>query len=475
MEYLPLFIDLKNRPVLVVGGGIVAARKIKILQRVGAMITIIAPTLCTELKKVLFKQNISWIEKKFQPIMLDKVILVIVTTNNAKLNALIYQNAEKRHILINTVDDKNKCSCIFPAIIDRDPILIGISSCGTAPILVRILREKFESLLPKSLGFLSKLAGIWRSRVRQHIVDVVLRRRFWEKIFYNGHIATLIEQGRPEEANKVFKYTLNNDVGNNNKKGNVTLVGAGPGDIGLLTIRGLQVMQQADVILYDYLVNSEILDLARKDANKICVGKRVGDHSMSQKELNQFIVRLAQKGNKVVRLKGGDSFVFGRGGEELEIISKAGISFQVVPGITAGIGVTAYAGIPLTHRKYAHSVVFMTGHNANGDNQVNWAALSDYQRTLIIYMGKINALNIRNNLIIHGRSINTPVAVISRGTYQNQKILIGTLIDLEKLTRIADYPSLLVIGDVVSLHSQMHWFGQKALNYCPTYLIAHSM
>ncbi|URJ27401.1 siroheme synthase CysG [Candidatus Blochmanniella camponoti] len=469
MEYLPIFIDLKNRPVLVVGGGIVAARKIQMLQRAGATITIVAPALCTELKKVLITQNISWISKNFQPIMLNKVILVIVATNDPKLNTLIYQNAEKHNILINTVDDKNKCSFIFPAIVDRNPVLIGISSCGKAPILVRILREKLELLLPKSLGFVAKLAGAWRDQVKQHIVDTVLRRQFWEKIFYNGHVATLMEQGRPKEANKVFNYTLNHSIKNkNNKKGHVTLVGAGPGDIGLLTIKGLQVIQQADIILYDYLVNSDILDLARRDADKICVGKRVGNHLISQKKLNQFIVQLAQKGNKVVRLKGGDPFIFGRGGEELQAIAEAGIAFQVVPGITAGIGVAAYSGIPLTHRKYAHSVVFITGHhNTNGDNQFNWNSLSNNQQTLVIYMGKINAISIKNNLIIHGRNMQTPVAVISRGTYQDQKILIGTLIELEKLAHMADYPALLVIGDVVSLHSKINWFGQKALNYYP--------
>ncbi|URJ30904.1 siroheme synthase CysG [Blochmannia endosymbiont of Camponotus sp.] len=466
MEYLPLFINLKNRPVLVIGGGIVAVRKIQLLQRVGAIITIIAPTLCPELKKILFTHNIHWISKNFNPTMLNKVILVIVATNDAKLNALIYQNAEERRILINTVDDKNKCSCIFPAIIDRNPILIGISSCGTAPILVRILREKLESLLPKSLGFIAKLAGAWRNQVKQHIVDTVCRRRFWEKIFYNGHIANLIEQNHFEEANKAFKFALTN-TGNNNKEGSVTLVGAGPGDVGLLTIKGLQVMQQADVVLYDHLVSSDVLDLVRRDADKIYVGKRAGDHSISQKKLNQVMVKLAQKGNKVVRLKGGDPLIFGRGGEELQIVSEAGIPFQVVPGITAGIGAPAYAGIPLTHRKYAHSVIFITGHNINDNNQFNWNILSNNKQTLVIYMGKINAINISNNLITHGRNTHTPVAVISRGTYRDQKILIGTLIELEKLAKMADHPALLVIGNVVSLHSKINWFGRKTLHVYP--------
>ncbi|URJ32854.1 siroheme synthase CysG [Candidatus Blochmannia vicinus] len=464
MEYLPLFVNLENRPVLVVGGGSVAVRKIKILQRVGAIITIIAPTLCPELKKILLAHNINWIGKNFNPAMLNKVTLIIVATNDTKLNTLIYQNAEERHILINTVDDKNKCSCIFPAIIDRDPILIGISSCGKAPILVRILREKLESLLPKSLGFIAKLSGAWRNQVKQHIVDTVCRRRFWEKIFYNGHIANLIEKNRLEEANKAFKFALKN-IENNYKKGSVTLVGAGPGDVGLLTIKGLQVMQQADVVLYDHLISSDVLDLVRRDADKIYVGKRAGDHSISQKKLNQFIVQLAQQGNKVVRLKGGDPLIFGRGGEELQTVSEAGIPVQIVPGITAGIGVPAYAGIPLTHRKYAHSVIFITGHSINDNNQFNWNILSNSKQTLVIYMGKINAINISNNLITHGLNAHTPAAVISRGTYRDQKILIGTLIELEKLAKMADRPALLVIGNVVSLHSKINWFGKNPLRF----------
>ncbi|CAD83682.1 siroheme synthase [Candidatus Blochmanniella floridana] len=459
MRYLPLFVYLNNKPVLVVGGGIVAFRKVQILQKTGAIIQIVAKTLCLNLKTTLFKKKIIWIGKVFQISMLDNVFLVIIATDDTDFNDMVFKYAEKRHILVNTVDDPAKCSFIFPAIIDRSPILIGISSGGQAPVLIRMLKEKLESLIPMSIGYVASLAGIWRNKIKQHITDIVYRRFFWEKLFYNGQISLLVEKGNFRKANRVIKDAVLNQL-HNRKQGSVSLVGAGPGDKGLLTIRGLQVIQTADIILYDYLVNPDILDLSRKDANKICVGKIAKKHSISQNNLNHFMIQLAQQGNNVVRLKGGDSFIFGRGGEELQAVSKAGIMFQVVPGITSGIGVAAYAGIPLTHREYAHSVVFMTGHKRHqGDYKINWSLLSDNKQTIVIYMGQLNAVNISKNLICHGRHIYTPVAIISRGTYLDQKILIGTLIELEKLIYMVKKPTLLIIGDVVSLHNEISWFG----------------
>lgn len=461
MKYLPLFVNLDKKPVLVVGGGSIAFRKIHMLRKAGAIIKIVSETICPELKKILFDNKIMWIGKTFQSVMLDRVFLVVVATNNSYLNDVIFQQSEKRYILINTVDDQSKCSFIFPSIIDRSPIIIGISSCGTAPVLVRILREKLESLLPMSIGVVSKLAGIWRHRVKKYIKNLVSRRRFWEKLFYDGHFALLVEKGNVKKANQILKHSIYLNNFNNKKVGYVSLVGAGPGDKGLLTIRGLQSIQQADIILYDHLVNPDILDLARRDSDKICVGKYAGEHSISQEEINCFIVQLAQKGNNVVRLKGGDSFIFGRGGEELQAVSKAGIEFQIVPGITSGIGTAAYAGIPLTHREYAHGVIFITGHQSCQNNQINWSALSDNNQTLVIYMARHNIISISKNLLAHGRNIDTPVAVISRGTYQDQKVLIGTLTELNKLVLKVDKPMLLIIGNVVLLHYTMRWFGNK--------------
>lgn len=468
MEYLPLFINLKKRLVLVVGGGCVAFRKINMLHKTGAIIKIIAPVLCSELEKKLSENKIIWMSKIFHPTMLSGMFLVIVATNDANLNKIVFMHAEKRNILINTVDDQSKCSFIFPAIIDRSPVIIGISSCGTAPVLTRILREKLELLLPMSIGIMAKLAGIWRNRVKQYIKNSICRRRFWEKLFYNGYLALLVEKRNFKEANKILQYSIFSSDLFHKKKGYIILVGAGPGDKGLLTIRGLQVIQQADIILYDHLVNPDILDLARRDSEKICVGKRAGKHSISQEDLNCLMIQLAQKGNNVVRLKGGDAFIFGRGGEELQAISKAGINFQVIPGITSGIGAAAYAGIPLTHREYAHSVTFMTGNRVynNQDKQINWNIFSDNNQTLVIYMSKDNAISISENLIDHGRSADTPIAVVSRGTYQDQKILIGTLIELDKLVFMFDKPMLLIVGNVVSLHHTISWFsGDRYKNF----------
>lgn len=450
--------DLKNRAVLVIGGGSVALRKIEMLRRTGAIVQIVSRTLCIELINMLSMPGISWVSKNFNPVMLDTVFLVIIATDDFNLNNLIYQNAEKRHVLVNTVDDRSKCSCIFPSIVDRAPVVIGISSSGTAPVLTRILREEIELLLPESLGLLAKLAGIWRNRVKKNIVNAICRRRFWEKIFYDSHVAMLIEQGNVKEASRVMECTININNSCNKKKGSVVLVGAGPGDKGLLTIRGLHMLQRADVILYDYLVSASVLELARRDVNKICVGKSAGKNSICQKEINSLIIQLAQQGKRVVRLKGGDPFIFGRGGEELQAIFEAGISFQVVPGITSGIGVAAYAGIPLTHRHYAHSVTFITGHCSN-NSELNWNILSDSQQTLVIYMGMLNVIKISKNLILHGRDMYTPVALISRGTYKDQQVFIGNLAELENLINMTRNPTLLIIGNVVSLHNELHWFG----------------
>lgn len=460
MEYLPLFVDLKNRPVLVIGGGNVAFRKIMFLIKAGAIIKIVSNTLCPELKKNLLLNKVIWINKIFQPSMLDNVFLVVIATNKSNLNNTVFYYAEKRHILVNSVDNKSQCSCIFPAIISRDPILIGISSCGKAPVLVRILREKLESLLPISLGLVANIAGVWRNRVKQYLTDFKCRRRFWEKLFYNSYFCSLVEQGNLKQAHSTIEHLISKNNRSSYKKGNITLVGAGPGDIGLLTIRGLQVMQQADVILYDHLINIDILDLARRDANKICVGKYSGKHLISQKQLNNLMIQFAQNGNNVIRLKGGDSFVFGRGGEELQAISEAGIAFQVVPGITAGIGAAAYAGIPLTHRNYAHSVTFITGHQIYNES-INWNILADNNQTLVVYMSYKNYIAISKKLIFHGRCVDTPVAIISRGTYQNQKILISTLIELERLVLMIDRPVLLIIGNVVSLYNKTCWFNNS--------------
>lgn len=456
MDYLPLFADLKQRPVLIVGGGEVAARKIELLHRAGAQVWVVAQTLSSELEQQYQDGRIHWLAQDFLPEQLDNVFLVIAATNDTVLNAAVFAAADQRCILANVVDDQPLCSFIFPSIVDRSPLVVAISSSGQAPVLARILREKLEALLPTRLSDMAAIAGRWRGRVKQHMASMGERRRFWEHAF-SGRFASLISRGQLTEAENELQLSLE---GQHRALGEVALVGAGPGDAGLLTLRGLQVMQQADVVLYDHLVSPEVLDLVRRDAERICVGKRAGAHSVTQEATNQLLVTLAQQGKQVVRLKGGDPFIFGRG-EELQVVAQAGIPFQVVPGVTAAAGATAYAGIPLTHRDHAQSVTFITGHCRPDGHDLDWQALARGRQTLAIYMGTVKAAAISQQLIAHGRSSTTPVAVIGRGTRVDQQVLIGTLAQLESLAQQAPTPALLVIGEVVNLHHQIAWFGQQ--------------
>lgn len=457
MDYLPIFADLKKRPVLVVGGGEVAARKIDLLLRAGAEVRVVAQALSTEVEHLCQQSAIQWLAQAYAAEQLDDVFLVIAATDDTVLNAQVYEDANERRVLANVVDDQPKCSFIFPSIVDRSPIVVAISSSGQAPVLARMLREKLETLLPASLGKMAVIAGNWRERVKQRFSSMSARRRFWEQAF-DGRFASLTAAGQVDEA-EVALQQLMDAPDDATHQGLVTLVGAGPGDAGLLTLRGLQVMQQADVVLYDYLVSDEVLDLVRRDAEKICVGKRAGNHSVMQEETNRQLVELAKQGKKVVRLKGGDPFIFGRGGEELQVLAQAGIPFQVVPGITAAAGATAYAGIPLTHRERAQSVMFITGQIRTDGDGLQWSELARGQQTLAIYMGAMKAAEISHQLIAHGRGASTPVAVIARGTRPDQQVLTGTLQNLEQLAQQAPSPALLVIGEVVDLHHQLAWFG----------------
>ncbi|PTA79399.1 siroheme synthase CysG [Serratia sp. Nf2] len=462
MDYLPIFADLKQRPVLVVGGGDVAARKVDLLQRAGAEIRIVAQSLSPELEQQRQRGQLLWLGKTFDPQQLDDVFLAIAATDDNALNAAVFAEADKRRVLANVVDDQPRCSFIFPSIIDRSPLVVAVSSSGQAPVLARLLREKLEALLPASLGQMAQVAGRWRGQVKQRLASIGERRRFWEKAF-GGRFATLVANGQTAQAERQLEQDLHRfAAGDEGAQGEIALVGAGPGDVGLLTLRGLQVMQLADVVLYDHLVSGEILDLVRRDAERICVGKRAGAHSVIQEETNRLLVELAQQGKRVVRLKGGDPFIFGRGGEELQVAAAAGIPFQVVPGVTAAAGATAYAGIPLTHRDHAQSVTFITGHCRPDGDGLDWADLARARQTLAIYMGTMKAADISQRLIAHGRAADTPVAVISRGTRADQQVQIGTLDQLEHLAHRAPLPALLVIGEVVELHHQIAWFGHQS-------------
>ena len=457
MNYFPLFADLAGRAVLVVGGGSVATRKVNLLLQENAQVRIVAKKLNAKLTALEAENKILWIAKEFNAEQIRTAFFVIAATNDEALNHRIFHLAESQHKLANVVDDQPYCSFIFPSIIDRSPIQIAISSAGKAPVLARLLREKLEALLPQSLGDMAEISGKWREVVKAKLHSVTERRRFWEKAF-NGRFASLVKSQQQEKAEQTLAIQLEQDY----QGGFVSLVGAGPGDAGLLTLNGLQEIQQADVVLYDALVSDEILSLIRRDADRIFVGKRAKGDCVPQEETNALLVKLAQQGKRVVRLKGGDPFVFGRGGEELEVLAEHQIPFSVVPGITAGIGATAYAGIPLTHRNYAQSAIFVTGHRKADASDIEWQTLARSHQTLVIYMGTLKAALISNRLQQYGRAADTPIAIISQGTQLTQKTTIGTLANLAELAETAPTPALIVVGEVVKLHEQLVWFGEES-------------
>lgn len=454
MDYLPLFAALKDRPVLVIGGGDIAARKILLLRRAGANVRIVAQQLSAELTELADQQAIEWLATEFDEAQIDAVFLVIAATDDSELNQRVFAAANARQRLVNVVDNQPLCSFIFPSIVDRSPLLVAISSGGTAPVLARILREKIEALLPTNLGRMAQAASYWRHHIQTRLKTVAERRRFWERVF-TGRFASLMVAGNESAAQQALEDELNQPE---RAVGEIVLVGAGPGDAGLLTLRGLQVIQKADVVFYDHLVSEGVRELVRRDAEMICVGKRAGTHSVPQHDTNRMLVEAALAGKNVVRLKGGDPFIFGRGGEELQAAAEAGVPFQVVPGITAAAGATAYAGIPLTHRDHAQSATFVTGHYKADSTPFDWAHLAQSRQTLAIYMGTMKAAEISQQLIKHGRDSLTPVAVISRGTRADQQVIVGTLQQLESLAKDAPMPALLVVGEVVQLHQQLAWF-----------------
>ena len=457
MNYFPLFADLTGRPVLVVGGGSVAARKVGLLLKANAQVRIVARQLNEELSELERQNKVLWIAKEFNAEQMRTVMLVITATNDEVLNHRIFHLAESQHKLVNVVDDQPHCSFIFPSIIDRNPIQIAISSGGKAPVLARLLREKLEALLPQHLGKIAEISGKWRDQVKAKLASVTERRRFWEKMF-SGRFASLVKNQQEAQAEEELAEQLEN----NYQGGFVSLVGAGPGDAGLLTLNGLQEIQQADVVLYDALVSGEILSLIRRDAERIFVGKRANGRSVAQEETNQLLLTLAQQGKRVVRLKGGDPFVFGRGGEEAEILADNQIPFEVVPGITSGIAAPAYAGIPVTHRDYSSSVAFVTAVNKPGmTKEAYWEHLAHGPETLCIYMGVKRLPEICELLVRHGKSVDTPVALVHLGTTASQKTVTGTLGSIVQRASEIKNPAMIVIGDVVNMRQKISWFKEQ--------------
>jgi len=464
VDYLPIFMKLRGRLSVVVGGGHVAKRKIDLLLRAGARVKVVAPQLIPELEQLRRQGRISHLKRRFDAAHLTGAALIIAATDDPSLNREIYRLAGAKNIPVNAVDDPEHCSFVMPAIVDRSPLMVAISSGGKAPVLARHLRAKLEALLPASLGRLAGLAGRWRLEVKRRLASLSQRRRFWEAVLTGG-VASRMSAGREEESERLLAQELDRfAMGQPTPRGEVYLVGAGPGDPELLTMKALRLLQQADVVLYDRLVSPEVLDLSRRDADKIYVGKAQGRHSLPQEEINALLVSLAAEGKRVCRLKGGDPFVFGRGGEELEAVSAAGIDYQVVPGITAAAGCAAYAGIPLTHRDFSQSCVFVTGHTKAAGNEPDWAALSRAGQTLVFYMGLKNLPDISRKLKAHGMAAGMPAAIIEAGTTAKQRVLTGTLDTLPALVRRHDIgaPALIVIGEVVSLQSQLAWFEGKS-------------
>ncbi|MEZ5567158.1 MAG: siroheme synthase CysG [Halioglobus sp.] len=457
MDYLPLAMKLNSQPVLLVGAGQIAVRKARLLLRAGARLSVVAPKACEELQALLRQHDGEWHCARYQRENLEGARLVVAATNDMTVNAQVSADAHSLGIPVNVVDAPELCSVIFPSIVDRNPLLVAISSSGRSPVLARIIRRRIEAMLPAALGRLAAFAGAQREMVKVALPQESARRLFWEQAL-EGELAELVMSGRDAEATALLQALLRDTAAL--QRGEVYLIGAGPGDPDLLTFKAARLLQSADVVLYDRLVNPVIVELARRDAERIYVGKRRSEHSLPQEDINRLLVTLAKTGKRVVRLKGGDPFVFGRGGEEIELLARERIPFQVVPGITAANGAACYAGIPLTHRDHAQSVRFVAGYLKGDSVQHDWAQFQSPTETLVFYMGLVGLPVICAQLVAHGRSPDTPAALIERATLPEQRVLTGTLASLPDIVtrERPTAPTLLLIGGVVSLHASLAWF-----------------
>ena len=460
MDYLPLFHRLQQQSVLLVGGGEVALRKARLLTQAGARLHVITLELHPELGRLLEQTGGRHELRGWQQGDCAGHVLVVAATENNELNRQVAAEANALHVPVNVVDTPALCSVIFPAIVDRSPLMVAVSSGGHAPVLARLVRAKIETVLPASYGRLAALAQKYRNAAKQRLDDLQQRRVFWEETL-QGPIAEQVFAGNQELAEQMVQDKLAGKA--QPVAGEVYLVGAGPGDPDLLTFKALRLMQQADVVLYDRLVSPEIVEMCRRDADRIYVGKAASNHSLPQDQINQKLVELAKEGKRVLRLKGGDPFIFGRGGEEIETLAENGVPFQVVPGITAASGCSCYAGIPLTHRDYAQSVRFVTGHPKDGGLSLPWAELVSSTQTVVFYMGLGALPDIASQLMEHGRAANTPVAVVERGTTAQQRVILGTLEDIDKriVEQQVESPSLIIVGEVVQLKEKLAWFERQ--------------
>ena len=459
MEHLPIFIKIKQKPTLVVGGGDIALRKINLLLKAQAKVDCLSPLFCEDIKNLSKDGHITLINKSFDQTDIKDYSMIIAATDDKSVNSLISSIAQDKKIPVNVVDSPGLSSFIMPSIVDRYPLIIAVSSSGKAPVLSRIIRAKLETVIPSAYGTLAEIAGEYRQKVKERFLKIKDRRAFWEATF-SGVIAEKVFSGRISEAKEDIQRQLDESV--EMDLGEVYLVGAGPGDPDLLTFKALRLIQQADVVLYDRLVSKGVMELVRRDSQLIYVGKKGGNNkSTKQVDINDQLVELAKSGKRVCRLKGGDPFIFGRGGEEIESLSEYGIPFQVVPGITAASGCSSYAGIPLTHRDYSQSCRFVTAHLKNGTTNLPWEEFIIDQQTIVFYMALSGASYICEKLMEHGMDKDMPIAIIEKGTMPEQKVYISSLTELPDLLEKEDIqaPTLMIVGEVVKLNEKLNWYG----------------
>jgi len=458
MQHLPIFFDVKQQLCLVIGGGEIATRKVSLLLRAGARVRVIAPELCTSLERLAEKGKIEYKSRAYRPEDIDDAALVIGATNDLATNREIATRAKRQRIPVNVVDNPEDGNFIMPSIIDRSPVVAAVSTGGSSPVLARLIRSRLESLIPAGYGRLAELATKFRDRAKEKISDPIQRRRFWDCILQGG-VAERVFSGHMQEAEILMERELAETPANQDL-GEVYLVGGGPGDPDLLTFRALRLMQQADVVVYDRLVAKAVLDMTRRDAKRIYVGKERDNHAMRQEEINQLLANLAKEGHRVLRLKGGDPFIFGRGGEEIDTLAEQAVPFQVVPGVTAAAGCASYAGIPLTHRDYAQSVTFVTGHLKDNTMNLNWVQLAQPSQTVVFYMGLKGLPVISRELQAHGMPADTPAALVQQGTTHQQRVYTGTIATLPEIAaqNQPKPPTLIIVGDVVQLQEKLSWY-----------------
>lgn len=465
MDHLPIFLNVRDRRTLVVGSGVVAARKADLLLRAGSNVTIVAPELGDELFRLREKYPFEFKQGDLCPGDLDGCMIVFGCSSDDSVNQQLCDHAAAAGIMVNVADHTDNCDFTMPAVVDRTPLLIAISSGGASPLLTRSMKARFETEIPAAYGRLAEFAGRYRDRIKAMVPNATRRRRFWESMI-TGPVAEHLFSSQVEEAETLMDTLLEEAAqrGDQPPQGEVYLVGTGPGDPDLLTFRALRLMQQADVVLYDRLIGEGILNLVRRDAEHIYVGKLPDNHSVPQEEIGKMLIRLAEEGKRVLRLKGGDPFVFGRGGEEIEALSENGISFQVIPGVTAAVGCASYSGIPLTHRDHAQSCIFVTGHEKDGQLNLNWEALIQPRQTVVVYMGLSSMGSITGGFIANGADPETPAAVVENGTRAGQRVIAGTLASLKDKSDEAGIksPALIIIGSVVTLREKLSWFADKS-------------